>query len=566
MAQATYVLQDPFLEKLNAERKSAKDYQYRRQDQWNDNYTLFRDTVQINRLTQRQSVNIPLMKETIKTLLSSMDEEPDIYFKELGNDLEKEYSMNEYWKWDVDRIVFSNLDMQDKTNVLLYGRSFMKLNFVDGKFDAEVPDIYDVIVDPKTNPVNIETARYIIHQNIYRPLRAILANEKYNKEAKRKLSVFMAEKQGLLANGENKNALEDRKERLELMGAEQNSAIDRLLAGGDVIVSLTEHFTTDWDEKKEEFYRCVALVAEGNVVLYKESLKDALGVDFWPFVTWAGEMDTIDFWTDGAADTIRTINKVLNAWFSQGVENRTYRNFGMRFYDATQKAFNPKSFTPEPWGFYPVPGDPNKILKEIAIPGLNDSLEEIDYLIRLAEKATATPAAEKGATEKRQITLGEVQLAVGKAQEIAKGMAKFYRRARKDFADKWRKLQEANATGKVTLFKKSYKGNMFAKDVKPSDWKSELGYDVEITSSAEREQENMENLQKLMAVKGQMPDNPILQRILSKKLMEIVDLSAEEIKEVIEYEKNKPLTQMPIQAPPQALQAPQMPQIPAMAQ
>jgi len=549
------IFSDPFITKLNSERKAGLDYRIRRHDMWTDNYTLFRDTVQTNRLTQRQSVNIPLMKETIKTLLSSVDEEPDIYFKELGNDLEKEYGLNEFWDWDMERIVFNNLDMQDKTNVLLYGRSFMKLNWLDGDFDAEVPDIFDVLVDPKTNPVNIESARYIIHQNIFRPLRSILENDKYNKEAKRKLKTYLMEKEGLLVSGENKEALENRKERLEEMGVEDNAPIDKLLAGGEVIVSLTEHFTTDWDDKKKDFVRYVAIIAEGDILLYKETLKEALGVDFWPFVSWSAEMDTIDFWTDGSADTIRTINKILNAWFSQGVENRTYRNFGMRFFDATKKAFNPKSWTPEPWGFYPVPGNPNEILKEIEIPALNDSLDEIDYLIRLAEKTTATPAAEKGATEKRQITLGEVQLAVGKAQEIAKGMAKFYRRARKEFADKWLKLQEANASKKVKLFKTSYKGNVFMKEVNPSDWKSKAGYDIKITSSSEREQENLENIQKLMAVKGQMADNPVLTRIVSKKLMELVDLSSEEIKEVIDYEKNKPMMpQIPEGTPPEALQ------------
>ncbi len=553
MPQAQTILsEDPFIVRLKSERRAGLDYQKRRHEQWNDNYTLDRDTVQINRLTQRQAVNIPLVKETKKTLLSSMDEEPDVYFKELGNDIEREYALNEFWHWDMDRICFSILDMQDKTNVLLYGRSFLKLNFYDDKFDAEIPDIYDVLVDPKTNPADIESARYIIHQNIFRPLRSILANEKYDKEAKRKLKNFLSEKEGLIVGQENKEALENRKERLERLGENDYSDIEKLLSGGDVIVSLTEHFTTDWDEKKEDFVRYVAIVAEDNVVLYKEPLKKCLGVDFWPFVSWAGEMDTIDFWSDGPIDSIRTINKILNAWFSQGVENRTYRNFGMRFFDATQKAFNPKSFTPEPWGFYPVPGDPNKILKEVTIQPLADSINEIDWLVKMGEKATATPASEKGATENRQITLGEVQLAMSKAQEIAKGMAKFYTKARKDFADKWLKINEAGKleSQKITLFKTSYKGNIFTKEVGPSDWKSKKGYTIKITSSAEKEQENLQNIRKLMVVKGNMPDNPVVQRILSKKMMELVDLSAEEIKEVIDYEKNKPpvmLNQVPME-------------------
>ena len=41
----------------------------RRHQQWTENYQLYRDTVITNRLTQRQSVNVPLIKATIRTLL-----------------------------------------------------------------------------------------------------------------------------------------------------------------------------------------------------------------------------------------------------------------------------------------------------------------------------------------------------------------------------------------------------------------------------------------------------------------------------------------------------------------
>jgi hypothetical protein len=38
----------------------------RRHDQWTTNDRLYRDTVITNRLTQRQIVNVPLMKATIR--------------------------------------------------------------------------------------------------------------------------------------------------------------------------------------------------------------------------------------------------------------------------------------------------------------------------------------------------------------------------------------------------------------------------------------------------------------------------------------------------------------------
>src|SRR3990167_8761970 len=203
-AQAIPAIIDPFITRLSSERKAALNFQKRRFEAFSENYELYRDTVQINRLTQRQAVNIPLMKETIKTLLSSIDEAPDIYFQELDNNLEKEYVLNEFWSYEADRINLTGLDIQDKKNVLLYGRSFIKLNFMEGFFDAEVLDIYDTVVAPKTKPLDIESARYLVHQNIFRPLQAILHNDKYRPEAKDKLKKFLMTKEGLLLGSQNR--------------------------------------------------------------------------------------------------------------------------------------------------------------------------------------------------------------------------------------------------------------------------------------------------------------------------------------------------------------------------
>jgi len=540
---------DQLTHKLKTEREVGIAYQKRRHDQWDDNYTLYRDFVHINRLTQRQAVNVPLMKETIKTLLAAIDDPPDIYFKNLDNDVEAEYVLNEYWLYEYTRVDMEGLDIQDKKNVLLYGRSFMKLNFFESKFAPEVLDPYDIVVDSKMKPGNLDSARFLTHQNIYKPLQDIMNNDKYTTKGKKMLSQLMFSKQGLVLGGENQKALEQKIERLESLGANEQRKIEDILAGSDIIVSLTEHYTMQWNKKTKKFEKYVIVVAQDNIILYEETLKKTLGVDFWPFVTWASDLDVSDVWTDGEADIVRVINKVLNAWISQGTENRTLRNWGMRYYDTT-KGFNPQSFTPEPWGWYPIPGNPNEIVKDMEIQSMSDALPEMDFLIRLIEKATATPATEKGVAEKKQITLGEVELIVGKATERVKGMAKFYRRARRELADKWYKIVEANVAPSQTmkLFKTSFKGNIFEREVSRRDWKSKAGYKVQVTSSSEQEEEKAIGIQRLLAIKAQFPDNPVLQKTLEKRLLEIADLTPEEIKEIMAFEEQK--TQQALAPPP----------------
>ena len=111
---------DEFIQKLTAEKKSALDFVSRRYEQWNENYELYRNKVKTNRLTQRQQVNIPLMKETIKTLLSKIDDAPMVDWKELSGDKDKELIFQEIWNDDYDRLNLEGIDIQDKKTVLLY--------------------------------------------------------------------------------------------------------------------------------------------------------------------------------------------------------------------------------------------------------------------------------------------------------------------------------------------------------------------------------------------------------------------------------------------------------------
>lgn len=89
----------------------------RRHQQWTENYQLYRDTVITSRLTQRQSVNVPLMKATIRTLLSRASEPADLESEDYGNDGQRELFMNAY----IDKVLEENkyelLDVVDKKNV-----------------------------------------------------------------------------------------------------------------------------------------------------------------------------------------------------------------------------------------------------------------------------------------------------------------------------------------------------------------------------------------------------------------------------------------------------------------
>ena len=85
------------MEKLQKEKDIARKFQERKHDDWNETYELSRGKVRTNRLTQRQAVNIPLMKETEKTILSRIDETPTIEWKEKSGDEMKEIILQSMW-------------------------------------------------------------------------------------------------------------------------------------------------------------------------------------------------------------------------------------------------------------------------------------------------------------------------------------------------------------------------------------------------------------------------------------------------------------------------------------
>ena len=526
---------DTLLDKCIREKKIARDFVERRHEAWLEIYELYRNKVRTNRLTQRQAVNMPLMKETVKTLLSKIDEPPVIEFKELAGDEEKEIILQEMWNTAMEEQNFEGIDIQDKKTVLLYGRGFKKLNWDGDTCTVQALDIYDVIIDPMVDPLDIETARFIIHQNIFKPLREILADDRYTAKGKEALKLWATTPSGIVQSGKNKEEWEKKLERLKALGV--NSTDFPLFAAGDVIVNLCEHFTNVWDTRKKEFERRVIVYADDQTDLMNESLVDALGVDFYPFVTWAEDIETSDFFSDGPADLVRVPNKVLNIWFSQMVENRTLRNFQMHWYDATIQGYKPQTYEPGPGRMLPAPGDPNKTILPVEVSGLDDTFNAIEFITGMIERGTAATAIEKGESSEGTTTLGEVQILVGKAMERTLALAKFYRRSWQELAMKWYRIMDANQGKKVTLYKLSREGKIWPKAVYPSDWKSKAGFKAFARSGSEQEADALKTVQKFQFVMTQYPQNQSLRRIAQRRMLEVVDLTPEEIREIVEEEK-----------------------------
>ena len=335
-----------------------------------------------------------------------------------------------------------------------------------------------------------------------------------------------------------------RQERLKTMGVENFDDF----GASDTIVELNEHYTLIWE--KDKFVPYVVVVATGSTesaaILFKKPLKKVLGIEKWPFTTWADDMELSDYWSDGKADTIRTPNKILNIWLSQLLENRTLRNYGMHWFDSTKTDFIPTQYEPKPFGMYPCPGDPSKLTRQVDIPDLSESVDEMLLIKGLIEEVTSATPIKKGIEGKKK-TLGEVEALQSEANENISSISKFYRKSWKQFAELWYAILDANvaASESVKLFKESTKGSgkMFMKEIKAKDWKSKAGYRVKVLSSVEQQKKNIEEVNKWLAVKNQFLDNPKVVEMAEKKVLEGLGVSRAEIDEIISVQKD--INEMP---------------------
>ncbi len=541
---------DPYIEKLQAEKKSANELQLRKHEDWNDNYELYKNKVRTNRLTQRQAVNIPLMKETVKTLLSRIDDPPTVDWQELSGDEEKELVYQEIWDDQARQNKLELVDVLDKKNVLLYGLGTKKLNIDKKGVPIDALDVFDVVFDPLMEPGKVDTARFIVHQNIFRSIREILADERYTTAGKKDLKIWADSSPGITQANHNKEAFEEKMKRLEAVGV--NDKDFPLYAGGDRLINLTEHYTTMWNVGKKGWEKRVAVYADDTVLLLDETLDDLLGVDFWPFVVWAEDPETSDIYPDAVADLVRTPNKVMNVWFSQLIENRTLKNFQMHWFLPGQ-SYTPQTYQPGPGVMLPAPpgDDINKVIKPVEVSGLDDTFDAIGALTNIVERGSGATALEKGTPEQGTQTLGEIQILVGKANERTVGMAKFYRLAWYELAWKWDKLMHANAPKVIELYKKGRSGKLYPKRIFKNDWMSDAGYEPVITSSSEQETETLKGVQKWQFVIGQNPNNAELRKIALKRELELLDLTPEELRAVVDEEERMQTMQASQQAPQQ---------------
>lgn len=530
------------------DKQESVDFKKRRFEQWNENYSLYRDKVNSNRLTQRQPVNVPIVRETILSWISKIDEAPKLKFETRGKsnkDKTGEILVNEIYRYNYDRLKLDILDNIEKKIVGLQGRGFKKIGMSGNKIFIDLIDPYDIEIDPRVNPLEITSADYVIHTHIYRSLREILADPKYDKDSKNELKQYLETKQGLIRAKSDNEAYEEKKMRLENLGV---GNYDEYVGSG-VKIELNESYKLVWNEEKKKFIRRKRVIAADSVVLSDKELKEATGSDMFPIITWASDPDATDFWSDGIADNVRTFNKITNMYISQDLENRTYANFGMYFFNTLNGTFQPRAFDPKPFGMYGVPGNPDELIKQVKIEKLNDTANQISWLKNLIQSSVAQTPTERGVKQPGEQTLGQVQIQLSQSKGINQVVSKNYRAAWKELGRVFYDLIKNNSNGTIRISKKGGDGKYYSKDVSTTDFIAPEGYEVIVETAAESSIADDFDLKKLQFIKNSFANNPVAIGIAKKKELEILDFTTSEIESIMSAENPQQPLNTPQEAP-----------------
>lgn len=538
-------IKDPKLMMLLNIKTDGYKWRERRQDDWRTNYTLGRDKVTYNRLTQRQSVNVPLMKTIKKTVIENNADMPVILFEDLDNDKMREILKNEYWKKTLELNKGEIKDIIDKKQEFDFGRTFDQWQVIDGIIRWNNINTWDILAPRYCDPANIDSWRFLIHLHIFTPISVLENDPNLDTEAVSKLKQWFGTQMGLIKAQDNFNSLEEKNQTMSDMGVED---VDNPILG-ETYAEQTMYFKME--EKNGESQFMVYLEAEDQVILMEKPLVEVLDPkrrcgDYWkkhlPYNTWAGDIELLDVWSDGLADIVRTPNIVLNSWLSQLVENRTLRNLGMNYYDSTIEGFVPPSVTPMAWGWYGVPGKPNEVFQKVDIPDLKESLPEMEYLQGITEKATAATDTQQGAITPGSNTKYEVQAALAEAQKRVKGMSKYYTIVWKERGEKFDKLLEANydKLDSITVYKEGKNSDtIYSREIDPKELVGGKGYRCQVWDQKDKDQQNQKAIVNLQNLKLNMPDNPVVDEVFKRKLTEYADISPEDTKRIMDFEEQK---------------------------
>lgn len=548
-----------YLKKFREEKESAIKARQVRINNWLQNEQLYNGVATITLIT-RSNLHVPKVFEVVQTTSSKLGQMPEVEFetKPEGDENASEI-MKACFDEDIAASDADTVAQDSKIEGGIYGRAIYKLIPSNEGCKIDLIDTMSFLINPTAKKT--KGMLYGGQQFIYKTIEQIEKDAvefDYDKEEVQKLKDYK-EPSETSANYSEEKSLKDL--RLAYLGYANTTQL------GAKMIEINEWYTII----EKEWH--VLTTANDRFLLRCIPIKE-VGLTRPPYVSWATYPRGVVFWTPSVADISRDPNLAMDVSINQGIDNNTYRNFGMKFVSSSS-GLKQSSIAPRPNGITPVNVGPDQKIGDMVLPDtppeIGDALSMMAAISNFTDTAVGTsvtpPMGQKGKLSVTQ----QAQLS-GVAESKTNLLRQNYIKAWQEIGQMYSEIisnhmttpRDVKVYGQKTLTienvsKKNFKGVKF----------------IAKATSQEISQDNKAIRQKAsQAVYEMFKDDPKVkgQQFLREKVAKDFDFSPTDIDKLFSDEgedANQP-SQSP-QAPPQgqtppATQIPQNPNNPLLSQ
>jgi hypothetical protein len=349
---------------------------------WILNEQAYNGVVQKTLMT-RSNLHIPIVFEGVQNASAKIGASPT--FKFLGTpegDENAPEMMHHVVKQDLDDSNWDTLYEESKVEAGIYGRTMYEVIPGNDKNRVEVVDSLAYLISPIAK--NTRKALYQGRQFIYKTvdeLKDEAENMEYDMEELHKLETFKIVSDTQVDASTEASIKSLRQATVGLSNTTQF---------GSKVAEITSWWTY-WKPKGSKKSAVLTnLIVANDMYILRAIPAEKLGLKRPPFISWGTFTRSVSFLSPSVADIYRDPNLAIDVTINQGIDNNTYRNFGMLFV-ASSSGLKQSSIVPRPLGVTPVQVAPGENIKDklwqMEVPEIQDAVNMSQVIKGYADSA-----------------------------------------------------------------------------------------------------------------------------------------------------------------------------------
>lgn len=386
-------LRNKIVDQVITEIQFARTFKQGKVKNWKINEDLYYGR-KINQEYARANVDLGLMQSHVHTILSKIDNPLKFKFtKRKEAQLERVKLLNSLRTFDSQRDDWDIKDIAGKKQCVIYGRAIY--SYYADSIDEYSPhlgniDVYDFLIDPSANGIDIETARYLGDYGVVydrSELEDGIASGKFLKDATN--NVLLGQ-----SNSNNWNQ-------------EQVNKINR--TQDQNVWQVNKEISTESNDKFKFWRWGTTYKGKRYYVLLSDSSRNAIRVepvadmftsDLWWYWSYAAFVDLTEFWTPSFCDYVREVFMAQAVSINQMLDNSEQINKPQKkvqigaIENLSELKYRRDGLIKVKKDF-----DIDKAYQTVTTPAITAPIEVYKLLDGIQEKSSGVTAGAKGAAD-----------------------------------------------------------------------------------------------------------------------------------------------------------------------